>query len=152
MVRVSPSDATAALPRSLRSGLRLAALGLKAQRSRGHVPPTLWAGLPGQEHDPDCVAAFADTSPGRTPGLDRGTRLEVVLALAQVVTAAVPQPHFWLTRSGDPEFWATDHEWIAAVWTACDELHLRRSFTLVTRTGWSHQPTGTTHRWKRLRA
>src|SRR5690606_9675121 len=130
------SDDATTLPRSLRSGLRIAALRLKDHRSRGHVARTLWVGVPGEEHDPRRTAAFRDPSTPPDEDLDRGLRLEVVLALAHVVTPATPQPHFWLTRSGDPELWAADHDWVAAVWSACEELQLPKSFTLVTRTGW----------------
>lgn len=145
-------DTPDTLPRAFRSGVRSAALHLKGQQSRGYVAPTFWAGVPGLEHDPRRTAAFRTVSQGRGEELDGGTRLEIALALAQVVMPEVSHPHFWLTRSGDPDFWTADHDWLSAVRAACAELGIPRSFTLVTRTGWSHEPTGLTHRWKRLRA
>lgn len=149
---MTDAEAPAPLPRALRNGLRRAALHLKDHRARGHVAPTVWAGLPGCEHDPGRSASFITDGSGHTDGLDPGARLEVVLALAQVVLPAVEEPHFWLTRSGDADYWTGDHDWVRAAWTACAELRVRPSFTLVTRTGWTHLPTGTEHRWKRLRA
>ncbi|MBE7323157.1 hypothetical protein IEQ44_00640 [Nocardioides sp. Y6] len=146
------TDDSTALPRCLRSGLRAAALHLKQGQARGHVSPTLWSGTPGQEHDPWRTASFPDPSgPGRGSP-DAGLRLEVALALAHLVTPTVAAPHFWVTRSGEPELWTSDHAWLAAVWSACGELDLPTSFAVVTRTGWLHVPSGCTHRWKRLRA
>lgn len=137
------------LPRSLRAGLRAAALELKDHRSRGHVAPALWVGVPG---DATRSAAF-DTSlvPARLP-LDLGVRTELALALAHVVRPAVREPLFWVTRSGAPDLCAPDLSWLCATRAACDVLDLEHQFALVTREGWRHEPTGVVHLWKRLRA
>lgn len=139
------------LARTLRHGLREAALALKGQRSRGHVPARLWVGLPGGAV-PTQVALFdtADLRPREE--LDDGSRTELALALAHVVQPAVPEPMFWLTRTGDPDLCAPDHAWIRSVWAACDVLEVPRWFAVVTRTGWRHVPSGEAHHWKRLRA
>lgn len=149
MTDVQPTDP---FPRPLRLGLRAAALHLKSHRARGHVAPTVWAGTPGMEHDSTLTASFATAASGDADGLDAAARLEVAVALAHVVLPTVPEPHFWVTRSGEPELWTGDHAWVRAVWTACAELRIPTSFTLVTRTGWTHVPSGVSHRWKRLRA
>ncbi|GGD19309.1 hypothetical protein [Nocardioides daphniae] len=139
----------APVPRSLRTGLRSAALDLKDHRSRGHVAPVLWVGVPG-----DATRSLAfDTSvvPARQP-LDLGVRTEVSLALAHLVRPVVRQPLFWVTRSGAPDLCDPDLSWLSATRAACDVLDLEHQFAVVTREGWRHEPTGAVHRWKRLRA
>ncbi|QCX27233.1 hypothetical protein [Nocardioides jishulii] len=142
-----PRDTT--VPRWLRQGLRSVALDLKARRARGHVSPVLWAGVPGEEAR---AAAFDTGVVPRRQTLDRSDHLEVALALAHVVRPLVRAPIFWVTRSGTPDLCDPDLSWLAATRGACDVLDLEHQFAVVTREGWHHEPSGTVHRWKRLRA
>lgn len=142
----------AALPRDVRGGLRRAALQIKAERSRGHLPLTFWAGTPGAEDDVRRAVSFrvADRRPEHA--VDRDVRAHLALTLAHLVQPTVPEPRFWVTRSGEPELCHPDAVWMSAVFSVCDDLGLPRWFAVVTRTGWLHQPSGASQRWKRLRA
>lgn len=145
-------EAVPALPRDVRGGLKRAALRLKEERSRGHVPLTFWVGTPGAEEDPRRTASFR-TDPRRPEdGVDRDVRAHLGLTLAHLVLPAAPEPCFWVTRSGEPELCHPDAVWMSAVFSVCDDLGLPRWFAVVTRTGWLHQPSGAAQRWKRLRA
>lgn len=144
-----PDNST--LHRSLRAGLRGAALTLKAHRARGHVPVQVWAGVPGATDPARSVAFDTATCPPR-PALDRGHQMEIALSLVSTVRGVVEEPMLWLSRSGGPEPSSEDLGWYAASRAAWAELGLPHSFAVVTREGWTHLPSGIEHRWKRLRA
>lgn len=142
---------TDVVPPALRRGLRTEALALKGRRSRGHVATTAWAGTPGGDHDSTLVAGFDTAATPADTGIDHGLRVEVAVALLHRVASVVDAPVVWLTRSGSPELCSPDLAWLSASRIACAELGLTHSFALVTREGWRHEPSGTEHRWKRLR-
>ena len=140
---------------ALRRGLRSEALALKARRVRGHVATTAWAGVPGAaagEGDAALHVAHFDVALAPAGSrVDHGLRVEVTIALLHQVRSTVSEPLVWITRSGSPELCSPDLAWLSASRIACAELGLPHSFALVTREGWRHEPSGVTHRGKRLR-
>lgn len=137
------------LSRSVEVGLRAAVLAFKTATPRGHVPRTIWAGLPAADPAAPTSTRFAP-QPGDS--LDQHLRTEVASALVHRVVEAVPAPLLWVTRSGDLDLVAGDLAWLAAGRAAWTEAGLAPSFVLLTRHGWRHHPTGRSRRWRRLRA
>lgn len=135
----------------MRAGLRAAALNLKAHRARGHVPLQVWAGVPGTT-EPDQSAGFDTARCERRTTLDRGHHGDIAMSLALAVRDQVETPLVWIVRSGGPEFSSEDLSWYAASRAVWAELGLPHGFAVVTREGWTHLPSGTEQRWKRLRA
>lgn len=157
-----PDDPSAPLPRTLESALRREGLRVKGERSRGHVPLRVWCGVLGStDVEPPPTDRWGPApgprppavvfSPGPGESLDHHDRLQVVLALTQRVSASVPRPTLWLTRSGTPEPCPEDLCWLSAAELAWRALGITPDYAVVTREGWSLHPSGRTRRWKRLR-